>query len=51
MSKLYSREDINIDKRLGYCEDALNEVFERLAALERKTKLRLPKKPQKKVSK
>lgn len=38
MSKLYSREDINIDKRLGYCEDALNEVFERLAALEAKTK-------------
>ena len=38
MSKLYSREDINIDKRLGYCEDALNEAFERLAVLERKTK-------------
>lgn len=38
MSKLYSREDINIDGRLGYLEDALNEVFDRLAALERKTK-------------
>lgn len=35
MSKLYSKEDINVDKRLGYLEDALNEVFERLDQLER----------------
>lgn len=47
MSKLYSKEDVNTDKRLGSLEDALIEVFERLEALERKTKpLRLLK-PQK----
>ena len=34
MSKL-SKEDININGRLGYLEDALNEIYERLAALER----------------
>ena len=51
MSKLYSKEDVNTDKRLGSLEDALIEVFERIEALERKTKpLRLLK-PPKKLSK
>ena len=52
MSKLYSKEDVNVDKRLGSLEDALIEIFERLDALERKTKpLRLLGLPSKKVSK
>ena len=38
MSKLYSKEDVNTDKRLGCLEDALNEIYERLEELERKTK-------------
>ena len=44
MSKLYSKEDVNVDKRLGYIEDALNEVFARLEELERPTKKQKPAK-------
>jgi hypothetical protein len=50
MSKLYSKEDVNIDKRLGCAEDAISELYERVAALERKTKpLRLLKQPKKRA--
>lgn len=52
MSKLYSKEDINIDKRLGCLEDAITEIFERIEDLERKMKpLRLLQKPKKAVKK
>lgn len=52
MSKLYSKEDINSDKRLGCLEDAITEIFERIEDLERKMKpLRLLQKPKKAVKK
>ena len=38
MSKLYSKEDVNTDKRLGCLEDAISEIFERLDQLERARK-------------
>lgn len=44
MSKLYSKEDVNTDSRLGYLEDAINEIYERLAELEKTMKAATKKK-------